>query len=296
MAYINLDHVTYTYPLADKPSIEDLSLSFEKGRFYAVLGAGGSGKTTLCNMIRGFIPQFFQGELHGEVTFEGKNLKDFTLAELAPKMGYIFQNPFNQITGARDNVYEEIAYGLEKFGVPPDEIRKRVDRVLEMTNTAAFSEKNPFELSGGQQQRVALASVIVLEPDVLVIDEPTSQLDPQETERVFDIISRMKHMGKTIILVEHKIELIAEYADEVIALEHGRLFAQGAKESILSDISLADHGIALPPSVLLSEELRKRGIKTETLLYREQMAEFLKTLLPKEKAAAEKGGGDHGIH
>ncbi|WP_125144245.1 energy-coupling factor ABC transporter ATP-binding protein [Clostridium transplantifaecale] len=279
MAYIDLQNVTYTYPLADKPSIEDVTLSFDKGKFYAILGANGSGKTTLCNIIRGFIPQFFQGDIKGEVKLQGKNLSEFSLAELAPKMGYIFQNPFNQITGARDNVYEEIAYGLEKFGVAPDEIRKRVDRVLEMTNTAAFADKNPFELSGGQQQRVALASVIVLEPDIMVIDEPTSQLDPQETERVFDIISRMKEMGKTIILVEHKIELIAEYADEVIALENGRLLTSGPKEKVLSDITLKDHGIDMPPSVLLSEELKKRGIETEYFISRKQMMEFLKTLV-----------------
>lgn len=279
MAYIDLQNVTYTYPLADKPSIEDVTLSFDKGKFYAILGANGSGKTTLCNIIRGFIPQFFQGDIKGEVKLQGKNLSEFTLAELAPKMGYIFQNPFNQITGARDNVYEEIAYGLEKFGVAPDEIRKRVDRVLEITNTAAFADKNPFELSGGQQQRVALASVIVLEPDIMVIDEPTSQLDPQETERVFDIISRMKEMGKTIILVEHKIELIAEYADEVIALENGRLLINGPKEKVLSDITLKEHGIDMPPSVLLSEELRKRGIGTEYFISRKQMMEFLKTLV-----------------
>lgn len=279
MAYIDLQNVTYTYPLADKPSIEDVTLSFDKGKFYAILGANGSGKTTLCNIIRGFIPQFFQGDIKGEVKLQGKNLSEFTLAELAPKMGYIFQNPFNQITGARDNVYEEIAYGLEKFGVAPDEIRKRVDRVLEITNTAAFADKNPFELSGGQQQRVALASVIVLEPDIMVIDEPTSQLDPQETERVFDIISRMKEMGKTIILVEHKIELIAEYADEVIALENGRLLMNGPKEKVLSDITLKEHGIDMPPSVLLSEELRKRGIGTEYFISRKQMMEFLKTLV-----------------
>lgn len=279
MAYIDLQNVTYTYPLADKPSIEDVTLSFDKGKFYAILGANGSGKTTLCNIIRGFIPQFFQGDIKGEVKLQGKNLSEFSLAELAPKMGYIFQNPFNQITGARDNVYEEIAYGLEKFGVAPDEIRKRVDRVLEMTNTAAFADKNPFELSGGQQQRVALASVIVLEPDIMVIDEPTSQLDPQETERVFDIISRMKEMGKTIILVEHKIELIAEYADEVIALKNGRLLTSGPKEKVLSDIKLKDHGIDMPPSVLLSEELKKRGIETEYFISRKQMMGFLKTLV-----------------
>lgn len=279
MAYIDLQNVTYTYPLADKPSIEDVTLSFDKGKFYAILGANGSGKTTLCNIIRGFIPQFFQGDIKGEVKLQGKNLSEFSLAELAPKMGYIFQNPFNQITGARDNVYEEIAYGLEKFGIAPDEIRKRVDRVLEMTNTAAFADKNPFELSGGQQQRVALASVIVLEPDIMVIDEPTSQLDPQETERVFDIISRMKEMGKTIILVEHKIELIAEYADEVIALKNGRLLTSGPKEKVLSDITLKDHGIDMPPSVLLSEELKKRGIETEYFISRKQMMGFLKTLV-----------------
>lgn len=279
MAYIDLQNVTYTYPLAYKPSIEDVTLSFEQGKFYAILGGGGSGKTTLCNIIRGFIPQFFQGDLIGQVKFQGKNLSEFSLAELAPKMGYIFQNPFNQITGARDNVYEEIAYGLEKFGVAPEEIRERVDRVLELTNTAAFADKNPFELSGGQQQRVALASVIVLEPDIMVIDEPTSQLDPQETERVFDIISRMKEMGKTIILVEHKIELIAEYADEVIALEKGRLLASGAKEKVLCDITLKDHGIEMPPSVLLAQELKKRGVLTEYFINRKQMMGFLKTLV-----------------
>lgn len=290
MAYIDLQHITYTYPLADKPSIEDVTLSFEKGKFYAVLGANGSGKTTLCNIIRGFIPKFFQGELMGEVSFFGKNLNEFSLAELAPQMGYIFQNPFNQITGARDNVYEEIAYGLEKFGVAPDEIRKRVDRVLEVTNTAAFADKNPFELSGGQQQRVALASVIVLEPDVMVIDEPTSQLDPQETERVFDIISRMKEMGKTVILVEHKIELIAEYADEVIVLENGKLLASGSKEEVLADSSLKDHGIALPPAVLLSEKLRQRGMESESIISRKQMVEYLKTL------AQTSGGDGYGTH
>lgn len=290
MAYIDLQNVTYTYPLAEKPSIEDVTLSIEKGKFYAVLGANGSGKTTLCNIIRGFIPHFFQGDLKGSVSLEGENLSDLTLAELAPRMGYIFQNPFNQITGARDNVYEEIAYGLEKFGISPEEIRKRVDSVLEVTNTAAFADKNPFELSGGQQQRVALASVIVLEPDIMVIDEPTSQLDPQETERVFDIISRMKEMGKTIILVEHKIELIAEYADEVIVLEEGKLLAEGRKEDVLTDISLTKHGIALPPSVLLSEALIERGVKTKHLINRNQMSELLKTLAEKRR---EKEYGSH---
>lgn len=280
MGYIDLKNVTYTYPLTKEPSIKNVSLSLEKGKFYAVLGANGSGKTTLCNIIRGFIPSFFQGEMEGEVELEGKNLKEYTMADLAPKMGYVFQNPFNQITGARDNVYEEIAYGLEKFGVPVDEIRRRVDEVLELTNTKDFADKNPFELSGGQQQRVALASIIVLEPDIMVIDEPTSQLDPQETERVFDIIIRMKEMGKTIILVEHKIELIAEYADEVIVLEDGEMIRFGNKKEVLSDITLQEHGIALPQSTLLAHALKEKGIQIkDQIITRDEMAEELKQLL-----------------
>lgn len=260
MGYIELKDVTFTYLLAKEPSMKNINLTLEKGKFYAVLGANGSGKTTLCNIIRGFIPGFYEGELKGEVLLEGKPLSDFSMSELAPKIGYVFQNPFNQITGARDNVFEEIAYGLENFGIPVDEIRPRVEKMMEMTNTAFLAEKNPFELSGGQQQRVALASILVLEPDILVIDEPTSQLDPKETERVFDIIEKMKEMGKTIILVEHKIELIAEYADDIIVLEDGELIDFGEKHEVLSKLELQEHGIVLPQSVVLADKMRKNGI------------------------------------
>ncbi len=266
MGYIELNNVSFTYLLAKRPAMENVSLSIEKGKFYAILGANGSGKTTLCNIIRGFIPNFYEGEMAGEVMLEGKPLKDYSMENLAPKMGYVFQNPFNQITGARDNVFEEIAYGLENFGVPVDEIQRRVERVMEMTNTAYLAEKNPFELSGGQQQRVALASILVLEPDILVIDEPTSQLDPKETERVFDIIRKMKETGKTIILVEHKIELVAEYADHVIVLENGKVIDFGEKHEVLSKLELQDHGIVLPQSVVLADKMRKQGMEIEPKL------------------------------
>lgn len=282
MGYIDIKNVTYTYPLVKEPCIKDVSLSIEKGKFYAIVGANGSGKTTLCNIIRGFIPGFYQGEMKGSVELEGKSLEDYTLGELAPKIGYVFQNPFNQITGARDNVYEEIAYGLENLGVEVDAIRKKVEEVMEITNTAFLSDKNPFELSGGQQQRVALASVLALEPDIFVIDEPTSQLDPKETERVFDIIDKMKKMGKTIILVEHKIELIAEYADEIIALENGHIVKCGEKHDVLSDLSLIERGIELPQTVLLADELREKGIPVkENIITQQEMICQLKQIMEK---------------
>lgn len=276
MGYIELKNVTYTYPLAEEPSIYDFSARIEKGKFYAVLGANGSGKTTLCNIIRGFIPNFYQGEMKGEVLFDGKNLQEYQMGELASKIGYVFQNPFNQITGARDTVYGEIAYGLENFGVSVSEIRERVDRIMEVTNITYLKDKNPFELSGGQQQRVAFASVLVLEPDVFVIDEPTSQLDPKETERVFDIILKMKQMGKTIILVEHKMELVAEYSDEVLVLEKGRLIRAGDKHEVLSDIDLQTKGVMLPQTVLLADQMRKCGLNIKhNIITEDEMLEQL---------------------
>lgn len=276
MGYIELKNVTYTYPLVSEPSVRNISTEIEKGKFYAILGANGSGKTTLCNILRGFIPNFYQGEMEGEVLFEGKNLQEYEMGELASKIGYVFQNPFNQITGARDTVYGEIAYGLENFGVPVPEIRDRVDKIMELTNITYLKDKNPFELSGGQQQRVAFASVLVLEPDVFVIDEPTSQLDPKETERVFDIIQKMKEMGKTIILVEHKMELVAQYCDEVLILEEGQLIRTGEKHEVLSEIGLMEKGVMLPQTVLLADKMRQRGLKIrDKIITEDEMLEEL---------------------
>lgn len=256
MAIIKLENVTYKYPLSEKPCLENINLELEAGKFYGLIGENGSGKTSLCNLIRGFIPHFFQGDLEGKVEIFGKDIREHTLGELALKIGYIFQNPFNQISGVKDSVYEEVAYGLENFGVEREEIIRRVDEVLELTKIEHLKDKNPFELSGGQQQRVALASVIILEPEILVIDEPTSQLDPIGTEMVFEIIKKMKDSGKTVILVEHKMELIAEYADEIIVLEHNSLYKYGDKQGIFSDSSLEEHGVRIPEVARLGNLLK----------------------------------------
>ena len=175
-------------------------------------------------------------------------------------------------SGVKDTVFEEVAYGLENFGVPVEEIERRVIEVMKMTNIESLAEKNPFELSGGQMQRVALASVIVLEPDILIIDEPTSQLDPEGTESVFAIIKAMKDKQKTIILVEHKIDLIAEYADDVLVLKDGELIAVGDKNEILTDITLMEKGVALPQVVLLAVKLQKAGLPLTKIPVTEKQA------------------------
>ena len=213
MAYIDIQNVTYTYPLTKTPSIADVNLSFERGKFYAILGANGSGKTTLCNIIRGFIPNFFQGEMKGKVIIDGKNLEEYEMGEIASKIGYVFQNPFNQITGARDTVYGEIAYGLENFGVPVAEIKTRVEKIMEITNTTYLQEKNPFELSGGQQQRVAIARALMLQPDILCFDEPTSALDPELTGEVLKVIRGLADRHTTMVIVTHEMKFARDVSD-----------------------------------------------------------------------------------
>ena len=223
MAYIDIQNVTYTYPLTKTPSIADVNLSFERGKFYAILGANGSGKTTLCNIIRGFIPNFFQGEMKGKVIIDGKNLEEYEMGEIASKIGYVFQNPFNQITGARDTVYGEIAYGLENFGVPVEEIKTRVEKIMEITNTTYLQEKNPFELSGGQQQRVAIARALVSDAPIILADEPTGNLDSVTAREIINILKTLaKDRDKCVIVVTHSKE-VADSADIILELSGKKL-------------------------------------------------------------------------
>lgn len=272
MGYVmECKNVTYTYPLADEPSIRNVSLNIEEGKFYGVVGENGSGKTTLCAILRGFAPSFYQGEIQGEVLVYGKPIGEYG-GELATKIGYVFQNPFTQISGVKETVFEEVAYGLENFGVPVEEIVERVEAIMKLTHIDSLAEKNPLELSGGQMQRVALASVLVLEPDILIIDEPTSQLDPQGTESVFEIIKMMKDKKKTIILVEHKIDLIAEYADEVLVLKGGKLIAGGDKAQVLSDMSLMEQGVQLPQMAILGSRLKEKGFPISEIPVTEKRA------------------------
>lgn len=257
MALIDILDFSYRYPLSDEFALKNIDLIVEKGEFVAVIGANGSGKTSLCNAIRGFIPLFYKGDTFGKVCIEGDDISTASLGALAEKVGYIFQNPFNQISYVKDTVFEEIAYGLENLGIDPVEICKRTEQMIKRLGIEYLQNKNPFELSGGQQQRVALASILVMEPDILVIDEPTSQLDPLGTEQVFDVIDFVKKEGKTVILVEHKIDLLARYADRVVVMRDGRIVLDGPTEDILSNPELETYGVKSPTYVRLGYKLQK---------------------------------------
>ncbi len=260
MAYIELKDVTYTYPLMKQPALKNITASFEHGKFYGVIGENAGGKTTLCNLIRGLIPHFYKGKLEGQALIEGEDIRTLDIDLLSTKIGYIFQNPFTQISGVRKTVFEEIALGLENLGMPREEMIEKVLHIAKLVHIENLLQNNPNALSGGQRQRVAFASIIAMDTDTFVIDEPTSQLDPEGTEGIFEIIHTLKEQGKTIILVEHKVDLMAEYADEILVLYKGELIAKGATKDVLSDVSLSEKGVLLPRTVMLNQKLTEKGI------------------------------------
>lgn len=259
MCYFKLEDVSYKYPLEDREILKNINLDIKKGEFWAVIGKNGSGKTTFCNVLRRFVPDFYKGELKGRITLEGKELKDYSAKEIVQKVGFVFQNPFTQISGVKETVFEEIAFGLENLALDAEYIRKRVEETLKLLRIEELRDKNPYELSGGQGQKVALASIIAMDPEIMVIDEPTSQLDPKGTEEIFEIIDILKKEGKTIILVEHKLELIAEYAEKVMVLDEGEMILSGNTEEVLKNKILMEKEIGIPQYAALAYKLMEEG-------------------------------------
>ena len=259
MCYFKLEDVSYKYPLEDREILKNINLDIKKGEFWAVIGKNGSGKTTLCNVLRRFVPDFYKGELKGRITLEGKELKDYSAKEIVQKVGFVFQNPFTQISGVKETVFEEIAFGLENLALDAEYIRKRVEETLKLLHIEELRDKNPYELSGGQGQKVALASIIAMDPEIMVIDEPTSQLDPKGTEEISEIIDILKKEGKTIILVEHKLELIAEYAEKVMVLDEGEMILSGNTEDVLKNKILIEKEIGIPQYAALAYRLMDEG-------------------------------------
>ena len=249
-AILELKNVSYQYPLEKVNVIELVSLKLEEGKVYGLIGANDAGKTTLCTILRGFIPTLYKGTLTGEVQVLGKPIASYNIGELAEIIGYSFQNPFTQISGVKETVYEEIAYGMENLGFPQEKMRERVDGLMALFNLEKLARQHPFELSGGQKQRVALASIVALDPKIIILDEPTSQLDPKSTKDIFAIINKLKELGKTILIVEHKVDLLAEYCDKIVLMDQGEIALEGQTEEVLSDPKVLTYGGQLPQVAL----------------------------------------------
>ena len=260
MAIVNLQNVTYKYPLTDSPVLQNINLQVNEGEFVAVIGPNGAGKSTLCYTLAGFVPHFFKGELTGTIELAGRESSQSTLSEWVLNVGLAFQNPFNQISGAKYTVFEEIAFGLENIGVPRNEMKERVEEAMKLTGIADLADRSPYSLSGGQQQRVALTSILVMQPKVLVLDEPTSQMDPIGTREVFGVIRTMAEKGMTVVLVEHKVEWIANFADRVIALHEGEIILDGKPSDVLTSEALPDKGFGISRYTSVARKAKEMNI------------------------------------
>jgi energy-coupling factor transporter ATP-binding protein EcfA2 len=237
---IRLSDVTYYYPRATKPGLEGVAFEVPEGQFCAVIGANGAGKSTLCSALAGFVPHFYRGQLTGSIQVAGIDIASSSLAALSGTVGLVFSNPFNQITGARFTVRDEVAFGLENMAVPREAMHARIDDILSFTGLSDLADRSPFALSGGQQQRLAIASVLVMRPKVVVLDEPTSQLDPIGSKEVFTVLRDLAATDEaTVFLAEQKLEWVAAFADRVLVLHEGRLVADGPPGEILASEELA---------------------------------------------------------
>lgn len=260
MAIVTLQDVTYKYPLTDTPALQNINLRVNKGEFLAIIGPNGAGKSTLCYTLAGFVPHFFKGELTGLVEVLGKETLNSTLSDWVLNVGLAFQNPFNQISGAKYTVFEELAFGLENIGIPREEMKIRVEDAMKLTGISDLAERSPYSLSGGQQQRVALTSILVMQPKVLVLDEPTSQMDPIGTREVFGVIRKMAERGMTVILVEHKVEWIAQFADRVIALKDGKIFLDATPSEVLTSPLLQENGFGISRYTSVARKAKELGL------------------------------------
>jgi energy-coupling factor transport system ATP-binding protein len=266
MAFVNLQNLTYKYPLTKTPVLQNINLQINQGEFVTVIGPNGAGKSTLCYALAGFVPHFFKGELSGSIEVADMESSKSTLNDWVLNVGLAFQNPFNQISGAKYTVFEEIAFGLENIGVPREEMKSRVEDAMALTGISDLAGRSPYSLSGGQQQRVALTSILVMQPKLLVLDEPTSQMDPVGTREVFGTIRKMAEDGLTVVLVEHKMEWIAEFADRVVALKDGQILMEGTPNEVLTSDLLAENGFGISRYTSTAREARKLGLwKKENL-------------------------------
>ena len=246
MSLIEVKDLKYRYPGTTELALDGVSFTVEKGEFIGIAGENGAGKSSLSQALLGLIPQFYKGAYGGSVTVCGMDARNTPVSELCRHVGLVFQNPFNQLSGAKDTVYDEVGYGLQNLGFPPEEIRARVESVLRCFGIWEYRDRNPFDLSGGQLQRVAICSVLAMQPDVLILDEPTSQLDPEGSEEVFHTVDELTKMGITIIMIEQKIEKLAGYCDRVLLMHQGRVVDYDTPRKIFSREDLYDLGVNPP--------------------------------------------------
>ncbi len=253
MKAVEVRGLSFRYEGSEEWALREVDLEIDRGELVLVLGPTGSGKSTFLRCLIGLIPHFYSGEYLGSVRVMGMEVASTPVHRLATRVGMVFQNPETQIFST--SVESELAFPLENLGVPPEEIRWRVEDALDRFGLRDLRRRNPAELSGGQKQRLAIATVTAMGPDVLLLDEPTSMLDPLAAKEVLDLVVELcREEGRTVLVSEHRTDLIAPHADRVIAFSGGRVIYSGDPRSFFSELRRGE--IPVPRVVELYWRLR----------------------------------------
>jgi len=272
---IELKEFSFKYYGADQLALKKINLTIDDGEFVVVTGPSGCGKTTLCRTINALVPQFHRGYIAGNVIIDGKNTRNHNVADLSSIAGLVFQQPENQLVTL--NVEKEIAFGPENLGVEPSEIRNRVEELIALLDLEHLRDKHPHEMSGGEQQRVAMAATLALKPKILVADEPTSNLDPKSAEVILDLISNLNKRDMTVVLVEHRLDLVSKDASRIILMDKGCIVADGPPREILAHDICQDIGVGVPKATLVYKRLKEHCIELAKVpLTGDELSEYVK--------------------
>ena len=258
---IIFENVSYTYPGEDTPAIKNINLKINKGELVLITGPAGAGKTTLCCCLNGIVPHFYGKEgFEGDVYVRNMNTRDYDIASLSKVSGLLFQDPEGQLICP--TVEAEIAFGPENFGVDPEEIEKRVKELITIIRLEGYGRQNPHSLSGGQKQSCALASVISMHPEIYILDEPTSELDPLGSEIILNEIKKsVTSEKKTLILVEHKLTEVSSLVDRIIVMNEGEIILDDNPIEVFKNAKLMnDIGLRVPHASLLASQIRRMSL------------------------------------
>jgi energy-coupling factor transporter ATP-binding protein EcfA2 len=251
---LSLEDFTFRYAGATRDAVRGISLTVREGEVIVLAGPSGCGKSTLLRALIGLIPHMYAGDYRGRVFVSGMDVPHTSISSLATEIGFVFQNPENQIF--MFSVERDIAFGLENLGLPRGEIRARVDWVLKLLELEALAARAPHELSDGQKQRVALAGVLAMRPKLLVLDEPTSLLDPRSAAGLISLVHQLnRNLGITILVVEHRLDLLAGVASRILVMNDGALVLDGPPRRVLADPQARASAISVPTVAQLSHLL-----------------------------------------
>ncbi|AIM15188.1 hypothetical protein HW35_01825 [Bacillus sp. X1(2014)] len=253
---IVVENLTFQYPDTDTPVLKNINFTLKEGEVLGIIGRTGSGKTTLAMCLNRLVPTVIQGNLEGTITVLGQDISQLSVGDMADKVGFVFQEPENQLS--QMTVEEEIAFGMGNLGISREEMKYRIQETLKQVGLEGFEKRSPLALSGGQQQRLAIASVMAMRPSIMIMDEPTSMLDPRGKNEVYDVLRKIKTYGMTGIIIDHEVERIASYCDKILLLDHGEVMMFGTPKEVFSELTLLHEMEMNAPQVTeLADRLRK---------------------------------------